>query len=62
MVSLLSGRDFVTKEFREDIVEESYGKLDAGIMNFINQYNFSQFVMAINWVPGMYRASSLIQG
>lgn len=47
LVSLLSGRDFVTKEFREDIVEESYGKLDAGIMNFINQYNFSQFVMAI---------------
>ena len=58
LVSLLSGRDFVTKEFREDIVEESYGKLDAGIMNFINQYNFSQFVR----VPGMYRASSLIQG
>lgn len=47
LVSLLSGRDFVTKEFREDIVEESYEKLDAGIMNFINQYNFSQFVMAI---------------
>ena len=47
LVSLLSGRDFVTKEFREDIVEESYGKLDSGIMDFINQYNFSQFVMAI---------------
>lgn len=47
LVSLLSGRDFATKEFREDIVEESYGKLDAGIMNFINQYHFSQFVMAI---------------
>ena len=47
LVSLLSGRDFVTKEFREDIVEESYGKLDSGIMNFINQYHFSQFVMAI---------------
>lgn len=47
LVSLLSGRDFVTKEFREDIVEESYGKLDKGILNFINQYNFSQFVLAI---------------
>ncbi len=47
LVSLLSGRDFVTKEFREDIVEESYRKLDAGIMNYISQYNFSQFVMAI---------------
>lgn len=47
LVSLLSGRDFKTKEFRDDIVEQSYGKLDAGIMNFINQYHFSQFVMAI---------------
>ncbi len=47
LVSLLSGRDFATKEFREDIVEESYEKLDNGILNFINQYNFSQFVMAI---------------
>ncbi len=47
LVSLLSGRDFLTKEFREDIVEESYRKLDAGIMNFISQYNFSQFVLAI---------------
>lgn len=47
LVSLLSGRDFVTKEFRDDIVEESYKKLDDGIMNFINKYNFSQFIMAI---------------
>lgn len=47
LVSLLSGRDFVTKEFRDDIVEESYKKLDDGIMNFINKYHFSQFIMAI---------------
>ncbi len=47
LVSLLSGRDFETKEYREDIVEDSYRKLDNGIQNFINQYNFSQFVLAI---------------
>lgn len=47
LVSLLSGRDFLTKEYKEEIVEDSYQKLDAGIMNFINQYNFSQFIMAI---------------
>lgn len=47
LVSLLSGRDFETKEYRDDIVEESYKKLDVGIQNFINQYNFAQFVMAI---------------
>ena len=47
LVSLLSGRDFETKEFREDIVESSYNKLDKGIQNFINEYNFNQFIMAI---------------
>lgn len=47
LVSLLSGRDFETKEFREDIVSDSYHKLECGILNFINSYNFSQFVLAI---------------
>lgn len=47
LVSLLSGRDFETKEYRDDIVDESYQKLDAGIQNFINEYNFAQFIMAI---------------
>lgn len=47
LVSLLSGRDFETKEFREDIVESSYEKLAKGIQNFINKYNFNQFILAI---------------
>lgn len=47
LVSLLSGRDFETREYRDDIVEDSYRKLDQGILHFINQYNFSQFVLAI---------------
>lgn len=47
LVSLLSGRDFETKEYRDDIVESSYKKLDDGILNFINKYNFEQFIMAI---------------
>lgn len=47
LVSLLSGRDFETREFREEIIEESYNKLDDGIRKFINEYNFKQFVLAI---------------
>lgn len=47
LVSLLSGRDFVTKEYRDDIVESSYQKLEKGIQNFINEYNFDQFIIAI---------------
>ncbi len=47
LVSLLSGRDFETKEYRDDVVDSSYQKLDKGIQNFINEYNFEQFIMAI---------------
>lgn len=47
LVSLLSGRDFLTREFREDIVDDSYKKLEEGILAFINEYNFAQFVLAI---------------
>lgn len=47
MVSLLSGRDFETREFKEEIVEESYKKLDEGIQVFINEYHFAQFILAI---------------
>lgn len=47
LVSLLSGRDFETREFREEIIDDSYRKMDEGIRKFINEYNFQQFVLAI---------------
>jgi hypothetical protein len=47
LVSLLSGRDFETREFKEEIVEDSYNKLREGIKVFINEHNFEQFVLAI---------------
>ena len=47
LVSLLSGRDFESKEYRDDVVAESYRKLDLGIQNYINEYNFAQFILAI---------------
>lgn len=47
LVSLLSGRDFETREFKEEIVEDSYNKLREGIKLFINEHNFEQFVLAI---------------
>lgn len=58
LVSLLSGRDFKTREFREDIVEDSYQKLSAGIQKFINEYNFSQFVLAIRGAG--YKSSKML--
>lgn len=47
LVSLLSGRDFVDRTFKEEIAEDSFTKLTAGVKNFMNQYNFEQFVLAI---------------
>lgn len=47
LVSLLSGRDFETREYKEEIVEESYDKMKHGILRFVNEYNFGQFVLAI---------------
>ncbi len=58
LVSLLSGRDFLTREFKDEIVEESYEKLKAGLLKFINEYNFSQFVLAIKGAG--YTSSKLL--
>lgn len=47
LVAMLSGRDFETREFKEEIVDSTYHDLEAGINNVINGYNFSQFMLAI---------------
>lgn len=47
LVSLLSGRDFETREFREEIVEQSYQKLKEGMLAFVKEYNFRQFLLAV---------------
>ncbi len=58
LVSLLSGRDFMTRDFREEIVEDSYKKLNEGLLAFINEYNFKQFVLAIKGAG--YKSSKLL--
>ena len=47
LVSLLSGRDFADRNYKEEIAQESFEKLSTGVLNFMNQYNFEQFVLAI---------------
>ena len=47
LVSLLSGRDFETREYKMEITEDTYSKLKQGVLNVINQNNFSQFMLAI---------------
>lgn len=47
LVSLLSGRDFETREHKEEIAENSFALLTEGTHDFMNQYNFSNFILAI---------------
>ncbi|GHU41665.1 hypothetical protein FACS1894111_04290 [Clostridia bacterium] len=47
LVKLLSGRDFKERIFKEEIMQESFEKLRLGVLDFINQYSFEQFVLAI---------------
>jgi len=47
LVSLLSGRNFETRTFEEDIAEKSFKKLKDGVFNFMNETNFKRFVMII---------------
>lgn len=47
LVSLLSGRDFKTKTFKEEIVIESFYNLHKGISNFIDENLFNEFLLII---------------
>ena len=47
LVSLLSGRDFETREYKEEIIADTYAKLRDGVMNVFSEYNFKQFMIAI---------------
>ena len=47
LVSLLGGRDFETRDYKEEIAEESFNTLKEGILDFMNEYTFSNFILTI---------------
>jgi len=47
LVSLLSGRNFETKNYEESIAEATFAKLNKGVLDFINESHFKRFVMII---------------
>ena len=47
LVSLLSGRDFETREYKEEVIADTYAKLKDGVMDVFSEYNFTQFMIAI---------------
>ena len=47
LVSLLSGRDFESREYKEEIIADTYSRLKDGVIDVFSQYNFKQFMIAI---------------
>lgn len=47
LVSLLSGRNFVTKQYEEAIAEASFQKMSDGVHRYINETHFKRFVIII---------------
>lgn len=47
LVALLSGRNFETKQYEDEIAKESFSRLKAGILNYMHQTYFERFVMIL---------------
>ena len=47
LVGLLSGRNFETRTFEQDIMDASFQKLRDAVLEFTNETNFKRFVMII---------------
>jgi len=47
LVALLSGRNFQTRGYEETIAALSFKQLEKGLLSFMNETNFKQFVMIL---------------
>ena len=47
LVSLLSGRDFETREYKDEIAKESFELLHKGVLSFVNETNFKRYIMIV---------------
>ena len=47
LVSLLSGRNFETRQYEEDIAAASFQRLQTGVERFINETHFKRFLMIV---------------
>jgi hypothetical protein len=47
LVALLSGRNFETKQYEDEIAEASFDQLKQGILHFINQTHFDRITMIL---------------
>lgn len=47
LVALLSGRNFETRTYEDEIAERSYKMLSDGLMDFVNQTSYQRFIMLV---------------
>lgn len=47
LVSMLSGRDFETRSFSEQLAVQAFDRLESALLRIVNQYSFQQFTMTI---------------
>ena len=47
LVSMLSGRDFETRTFKEAVAEKSFALLKEGVLDFITEHHYDEFVNAL---------------
>lgn len=47
LVSLLSGRNFETRSYDEEIARESFERLERGVGRFMNETDFKRFIMIV---------------
>lgn len=59
LVALLSGRNFETKQYEDQIAEESFAQLKAGITDFMNETHFKRLSMILE--SAGFVTSSLIR-
>lgn len=64
LVSLLSGRNFATRSFEDEVAAQSFEKLKVGVLQFMNRTNFERFVMIVKSAgfiqPDMIRSGNAI--
>lgn len=50
LVNLLSGRDFVTREYKTEIAEKSFNSLHEAVLDVVNKTNFQRYLMIVKSV------------
>jgi hypothetical protein len=47
LVALLSGRNFISREYEDEIASESFSLLEEGLLEVVNMTNYQRFIMIV---------------